>query len=246
MSDEVDMVSDIDFESSTIQYVKRNSGSSIFMTEALERVSLKDTAIASGEELFEALKAHIIGSQAKPNPPKVIIIDNLTYLMDSVTNAAHSLRIMKELKKLKNTYNLSFILVAHCPKRKKDKPITQDDLGGSKMIMNFCDSAIAIGTSIWNEDTRYVKHIKARCVEKKAKVDTIELQREPYLHFEYVGENDESEHLSLKMKLSSLTPDEEADIIELREDYDMSIREIAKKLGLSKSVVGRFVKNMGL
>lgn len=246
MSDVLEIVLNFDYELSKLQVARRYLGSSKFIPDTYERVELNKTSLAVGEELFDAMVNYIMGSQAKPNPPKVIIIDNLTYLMNSVTSAAHSLRIMKELKKLKNAYNLSFILVAHCPKRKKDRPITQDDLGGSKMIMNFCDSAIAIGTSIWDEDTRYIKHIKARGVEKKTKVDTIELQREPYLHFEYVGENDESEHLSLKLTQSSLTPDEEAEIIELREDYEMSIREIANKLGLSKSVVGRFVKNMGL
>lgn len=245
MSDVMEMVLDFDFEMSTPQFARRYTGSSRFMPDTFQRVELNKTSLIVGEELLDAMINYITGSQAKPNPPKVIIIDNLTYLMNSVANAALSLRIMKELKKLKNAYDLSFILVAHCPKRKKNKPITQDDLGGSKMIMNFCDSAIAIGTSIWDEDTRYIKHIKARGVEKKTTVATVELQREPYLHFEYVGESDESDHICQKMNLSSLTPDEEAEIIDLREE-EMSIREIAKKLGLSKSVVGRFVKNKGL
>ena len=244
MSDIKEKVLYFDFELSSLQFARRYKGASDIFPNELERAELNQTTLVAGEDLFEALVNKITARQAAVDAPKVIIIDNLTYLSNSTTNAAQAIRIMKELKKLKSAYGLSIILVAHCPKRKKNKPITQDDLGGSKMIMNFCDSAFAISNSAWGDDVRYIKHIKARGVEKKTTVSTVEISTKPYLHFQYEGESHEDEHLGIP-QTSTVTPEIAAKIISLREE-GVSIRDIAEEVSLSKSAVGRFLKKHGI
>jgi hypothetical protein len=45
------------------------------------------------------------------------------------------------------------------------RPLSANDLQGSKMLINFCDSAFAIGKSSNDKDLRYLKQIKQRSKE---------------------------------------------------------------------------------
>ena len=56
--------------------------------------------------------------------------------------AKDALPLMKHLKVLKNKYNLSILALAHTPKRDLTKPITRNDLQGSKMLINFCSKEL--------------------------------------------------------------------------------------------------------
>src|SRR3984957_15394261 len=97
---------------------------------------------------------------------KVIIVDNLTYLRNETEQAKNALGLMKHLKALKNKYGLSMLALAHTPKRDLTQQITGNDLQGSKMLMNFCDSAFTIGQSSTDKDLRYLKQIKQRNTEQ--------------------------------------------------------------------------------
>src|SRR5690606_40367234 len=96
---------------------------------------------------------------------KILIIDNLTYLKNETEKAKDALPLMKHLKALKSKYGLSILALAHTPKRDLSKPITRNDLQGSKMLINFCDSSFAIGESFNDKHLRYIKQIKARNTE---------------------------------------------------------------------------------
>ena len=96
---------------------------------------------------------------------KILIVDNITYLSKETEKAKDALPLMKELKKLKTKYNLSILALAHTPKRDQHKPITKNDLQGSKMLINFCDSSFAIGECEAEKGGRYLKQIKARNTE---------------------------------------------------------------------------------
>lgn len=73
-----------------------------------------------------------------------------------------ALPLMKELKFLKNKYHLSLLILSHTPKRDLSKPITRNDLQGSKMLINLCDSSFSIGERSTDKGIRYIKMIKAR------------------------------------------------------------------------------------
>lgn len=96
-----------------------------------------------------------------------MVIDNLTYLRNETERAKNALPLMKHLKALKNKFDLSILVLAHTPKRDMTKPITRNDLQGSKMLINFCDSSFAIGESSKDKSLRYLKQIKVRNSEFK-------------------------------------------------------------------------------
>ncbi|QJD95120.1 AAA family ATPase [Mucilaginibacter robiniae] len=108
-------------------------------------------------QLNSAIESAINKTQAT-----VLIIDNLTCLRSGTEKAADALPLMKHLKYLKAKFNLSILVLAHTPKRNPLKPITRNDLQGSKMLINFCDSAFAIGESYQEKGLRYLKQIKQR------------------------------------------------------------------------------------
>jgi archaellum biogenesis ATPase FlaH len=93
---------------------------------------------------------------------RILIIDNITYVSRGTQQAGKALQLMKTLKALKKQHSLSILVLAHTPKRNPYKPITVNDLQGSKMLINFADSAFAIGQSHSEPGTRYLKQIKQR------------------------------------------------------------------------------------
>ena len=93
---------------------------------------------------------------------KIFILDNITSLVDRIENGDVILEFMRNLKRLKEKYELSILIVAHTTKKSDTTPLNQDNLAGSKKLMNFVDSAFAIGQSMIEPDVRYIKQLKSR------------------------------------------------------------------------------------
>ncbi|MDF2434470.1 MAG: hypothetical protein JWP44_4101 [Mucilaginibacter sp.] len=129
----------------------------------------------------------------------VVIIDNITCLRSGTERASDALPLMKHLKALKTKYQLSILVLAHTPKRNPAKPITRNDLQGSKMLINFCDSAFAIGQSSGDPGLRYLKQVKQRTTHEVYGEDNVCLFRiiKPlnFLKYEFVGYAREGAHL---------------------------------------------------
>ena len=103
-----------------------------------------------------------IGEIITKTKPKVLIIDNITYMGSASNHAGGAMPLMKALKALKIKHKLSMLVLAHTPKRSLFSPITVNDLQGSKMLINFADSAFALGQSSQDPGLRYLKQIKQR------------------------------------------------------------------------------------
>lgn len=180
---------------------------------------------------------------------KILIIDNITYLKNETEKAKNALPLMKSLKQLKSKYGLSILILAHTPKRDTSKPINRNDLGGSKMLINFCDSCFAIGESHQMNGVRYLKQIKARNTEIIYNSDNVAVcqidKPSNFLQFEYMGYGTESEHLR---RVSESEREEiENKIIELKQEKpNLSNREIAKQIGTNHTKVGRVLKRNNL
>jgi hypothetical protein len=150
---------------------------------------------------------------------------------------------MKYLKALKNKYGLSILALAHTPKRDYSKAITRNDLQGSKMLINICDSSFAIGESCKDQGLRYLKQIKVRNAEMRYDSENVYLCQitKPgnFLHFEFKGYGSEREHLK---DLSDY--DRETLIATAKElsAAGKSQREIADILGVSAMTVNRYLK----
>lgn len=133
------------------------------------------------------------------NDAKIIVIDNITYINDDVETAKFAAPLMKSLKRLKKTYNWSILVVAHTPKRDLTKPLTINDLAGSKQLANFTDSCFAINKSYKEEEFRYIKQLKVRFSPLLYGEDNVIecniLKRQNILEFEFRDYGIEQSHL---------------------------------------------------
>lgn len=194
------------------------------------------------EELPDIIMCNIEKS-VRETGASVIIIDNLTWIAYNSKSPKMAGELMKRLSTMKVQYNLSMLILAHTPKRNMSKPITQNDLGGSKMIMNFLDSAFAIGFSSKDPNIRYIKQIKVRYAEMKYGEDNVwlcEMRKvRSFLMLFRLGFGMESDHLKKRKD-----GDKEALItkIKVMKANGMSIREIAAELGMSPATVDRYSK----
>ena len=178
--------------------------------------------------------------------PKVLIVDNITYLKTRTEKAVDALPLMKHLKALKAKHNLSILALAHTPKRDHSKPIGRNDLSGSKMLINFCDSAFAIGESQQESGVRYLKQIKARNTEVVYDSENVILcevvKPSNFLMFRFMMQGDERSHLKTP------SPNEKEELIfkvkELLEE-GKSQRAIAEELEIGLGTVNKYKKLSG-
>lgn len=189
--------------------------------------------------LFESLEKSIIETGAK-----ILIIDNITYLKNETERSKDALPLMKYLKSLKSEHGLSILALAHTPKRDLSRPITQNDLGGSKMLYNFVDSCFAIGQSNIDKNLRYIKQIKARNTQIIYDTENVIVCQicKPYnfLSFEFVKFGTERDHLK---QLSE--KDRESTIERVKElnQRGYSQRQISNELGISLGAVNKYLKS---
>ena len=94
------------------------------------------------------------------------------------------------------------LVLAHSPKRDKSKPINDDDLSGSKVLMNFCDSSFAIGASSKDPSIRYIKQIKQRNTEHIYHSENVVVccleKKTNFLQLYFLEFGSEREHLKIK------------------------------------------------
>ena len=173
----------------------------------------------------------------------VLIIDNITCLRGGTENSAVALSLMKSLKALKTDNKLSILVLAHTPKRRNaTQPISADDLHGSKLLINFADSAFAIGKSTIDNDLCYLKQIKQRNTRQRYGSDNVCMCRiqKPgtFLHFTFEGNSAERLHL-----LSRTTADrwQLAEKITALAAKGFSQRDISRQLGIGLATVNRLL-----
>jgi RecA-family ATPase len=175
---------------------------------------------------------------------KVLIIDNLTYLRSETEKAKEALPLMKYLKALKKKYGLSILALAHTPKRNLSQPISRNDLSGSKMLINFCDSAFAIGESAKDKSLRYLKQIKSRNSENIYDAENVAVYEitkpDNFLSFTFVHTSSEHEHLKQYSK-----EDRDSNIERVKElsGKGISQREISRQLGISLGAVNKYINS---
>jgi hypothetical protein len=213
------------------------------------RVEINPDADIPNGVSFEDFLNQELEASIKKTGAKVLIIDNLTYLKDGTEKSKDALPLMKHLKALKSKYGLSILALAHTPKRDLSKPITRNDLSGSKMLINFCDSAFTIGESHQDKSLRYLKQIKARHTEiiyDSENVITCQIEKAVnFLQFVFVCYDSERKHL--KQLSDKEAENLDSQIIELH-NQGKSHREIAKELGLgnhmkAKRAIDKFKRN---
>ena len=185
-----------------------------------------------------SLEYEIVQTEAK-----VLIVDNITYLKSATETAKDALPLMKELIRLKKKYDLSILALAHTPKRDLTRPLTVNDLQGSKMLSNFADSIFAIGESAKDKNLRYLKQIKARNTEEIYHSENVAVcqivKPDNFLMFEFLNFGNEREHLK------ALSESDKADLIQQIKNLSAqgkSQREIMREIGISLGAVNKYLK----
>lgn len=198
--------------------------------------------VPDGFEGFEDYICHCIEDTVAKTRATILIIDNITYLRNETEKARNALPLMKQLKTLKSKYGLSILALAHTPKRDASLPITRNDLQGSKMLINFCDSAFSIGECQQDKSMRYLKQIKQRNTEQLYGDDNVILYHihkpDNYLHYEFMGYGREWEHL--KQPTPQQADEATAQVMELK-NKGLSLRQIGTQLGISYGKVARLL-----
>ena len=209
-----------------------------FIRIEMNREAMLPNGINYEDFLLYSLEQSIIETDVK-----VVILDNMTFLKSGTESAKDALPFMKDLKLLKNKYGLSLLVLAHSPKRDSSKPITNNDLAGSKMLMNMCDTSFTIGASSKDKNLRYIKQIKERYTEKiydSENVCVCEISKQQsFLGFKLIDYSSESEHLK------SYNKNDKDGIIEevkLLSSQGKTQREISEELGISLGVVNKYLK----
>lgn len=208
------------------------------------RSEIDTDAVLPENQTFENFLNNSLERSIIETGSTVLIIDNLTYLKNETEKAKDALPLMKHLKALKNKYGLSILALAHTPKRDLSKPITRNDLQGSKMLINFCDSSFSIGESHSDKNLRYLKQIKQRNTEQIYDAENVCVCQidKPFnfLMFEFVNYGKEWEHLKQHTEKDKESLNEKVN--ELKQQ-GRSYREIGAELGISHMKVSRILKD---
>jgi len=214
-------------------------------SDNFSRVEVKmEVSVPRGFYTFENYLRHSIERVVKETGATVLIIDNITYLKRSSDSTREAIPLMRELKRLKDIHGLSILVLAHTPKRDNSRPITVNDLQGSKVLSNFADNIFAIGQSKLSPDGRYIKHIKPRSTGLAYDTSNVPYFRvtkwnQNFLGFQHMGFAAETVHLA------DPRGSREWDLIETikrSSDKGMTVRQIAAELKLAKSYVHRLLK----
>lgn len=225
-----------DFELNDKQFQSRYSRNYEYpyqFSDNFLRVEINPDADFPEDASFEFALSNAIEKVITDNGAKIVIIDNITYLRHENERAKDALPLMKHLKRLKSKYNLSLLVLAHTPKRDLTKPLTRNDLQGSKVLMNFCDSSFAIGESSSDSSFRYIKMIKVRSTEHiydSYNIMVCQITKpDNFLHFNFLHLDSEYKHLKMVTERDREILEEEVRGCIL-EDPSISAYAIAKRL----------------
>lgn len=230
-----------------IRYTDNTTGAVFKFPTNFKRAEIDSAEI--GENVmganYEDTIVQDIESAALAHSVKVIIIDNLSWICNASEKGDAAGRLMINLVNMKKNHGWSLLIIAHTPKRPLSSPIDQNTLAGSKKLINFFDSAFAIGRSAKDDALRYIKQVKIRNGSMEYGADNVivaDISKENgFLKFNHIGFAKEREHLKeVTEKDESAVEDK---ILELHRQ-GRSQREIGRELGISASKVNRVLKSI--
>jgi archaellum biogenesis ATPase FlaH len=238
----------IDFELSAKQFYRRyrnttegsyNFNDNFFRAQFNSEHEMPDTYTNYDKYILAGMEYKIRQVNAT-----VLIIDNITCLRGGTENTSVALNLMKNLKRLKTELGLSILVLAHTPKRRNPgAPISTDDLHGSKLLINFADSAFAIGASSTQQGLCYLKQIKQRNTSQVYGEDNVCLCRihKPgnFLQFRFMGNSPETLHLRTRHQLN---PELLAQKAAQLSATGLSQRQISRELNVSLGYVNKLLK----
>jgi len=245
---ETDKVLYLDLELSDKQFQKRYSedfqNDYVFNDNFFRIDPARQLNIPEGTDyntyIIDSIKLLVEATDAK-----IVIIDNMTKLVSSDTDKAKVAKpLMDDLNNLKFEHNLTLLLLEHTRKTECGRPISLNDLQGSKMKSNFADSVFSIGVSTKDKNMRYIKQLKCRSAEIEYTAENVPVyevvKENSFLHFKFFEEYDrEFNHIK-----GVTDEDRETQRAEAKELHEQGVskREVARRLGVSEGAVRKWLK----
>ena len=248
----------VDFELTTTQFYQRYSNpkgdyqfpANFYRAQFNQAGSIPEYFKSYDDFLIAGLEQKIMQIKAT-----VLIIDNISCLRGGTESAAVALRLMNNLKRLKADHKLSILVLAHTPKRRNPaRPINAEDLHGSKLLINFADSAFAIGKSTTEAGLCYIKQIKQRNTQQlygESNVALCRITKTPtspkkpanFLHFNFEGFGAEQPHIQIPGRhgynRALANHQQLATQIAEMEAEGLSQRQIARQLNMAAGSVNK-------
>lgn len=201
------------------------------------RIEFERGVVYTEEQLVKEIDA-----TATSVSSKIIIIDNISWLLNDGEKATNAKNFMKELDRLKKDRGYSIMILGHTPKRDETRPIFLSDMAGSMALGNFIDTAFAIVRSFQESTLRYVKQLKERDTIKvydfdSIKVLQIEKTNEGFLGLSDRGTAKESQHL--KRPYENQYEDKKEECYKLL-DKGVSYSKIVEQLGIAKGTITKW------
>lgn len=222
----------VDFELSKEQFYRRycniDTGEQHEFPDNMYRAEITQYPDTTdfAKDTFDAIKESCLAHDIE-----FVVIDNLSWINNNAEKAEAAAQLMKDLISLKRDMGLTLLVISHTPKRYLNQPITQNDLAGSKQIINFLDAALAISKSVKDPHLRYIKQVKVRSAAYTYDSNNVLVceivQEGTFLKYKEVGTSPEYEHLHERCDNQQLTND----ILELHRQGKSS-RQIGDALGI--------------
>ena len=192
-----------------LRYTDEKNKSTFKFSDKFIRVELNADKVRdyceATKESFDDVIINAIEANIKKFNSKILIVDNLSWLVNMKDTATTAGKLMKRLCELKKEHGASILVLSHTPKRNLGSPITQNSLSGSKKLTNFFDAMFAVGKSLKDETSRYVKQIKVRTGEFKYDANHVEIckieKSGSFLGFTHIGYSTEEEQLKGSQKI---------------------------------------------
>lgn len=234
-----------EFELSTKQFESRYknkiSGEVFKLSDNIIRAELDLSKFDFSTNLEESVIKEIKSALVKTGS-KVVIIDNLTYIIDT-NKFDQAIKFMQKMNQMKKELGLSILVLGHTPKRNMMDPITQNSMTGSKKLMDLSDSSFTIGKSSKGENQRYLKQIKVRQDAFKYGSENVlgcEIEKyNGFLSMQMVGYSPEFTHL----KQPNPKENRNNDIYDAYQSGSYTQVQLADKYGISDKQVNRIIKD---
>ena len=169
---------------------------------------------------------------------RVVVIDDLSAVRMTFDGTRETLKLMRELKQLKDELDVSVLVIASSQEQRKGELISESHMLRSRVLCDAADSVFAIGVHAGNPTFRYLVQTRSQSAAMKwqagnVPVCSIERSDDGFLSMEFderfVAEIDEE----TRQLICS---------IKRRRDAKVRWRSIAEELGIARSTAHRLHK----
>lgn len=238
----------IDFENSPHQAVSRyhdpSGKSQLFVPSNISFVTVNPVLSYNATRNYTLVLDAIEHEFVTQNTP-VVIIDDISHICP-LRDCAAAQEVMRRMRQWIIKYSVSILVIAHAVRQRSACPLAISTLFGASHTAYCFDSIFAIGRSLRDSSTRYIKQLKSRITAityGASNVITLNLAKTgDFLCFEILGAGHIEQDL---LAIPDITNHDDlcAEVRRLH-DLDWSARQIARRLSLSHTYINKILSTV--